>query len=96
MSTIITKEMERNEAFREMMRLQKCPFRLKIETGASGNIYQYMMECDPDCAALIHSEDRAFYSCLRLMNVNYEVPEYNGLTIFASGITTEEEENECE
>ena len=62
MSTIITKEMERNEAFREMMRLQKCPFRLKIETGASGNVYQYMMECDPDCAALIYDEDKAAWA----------------------------------
>ena len=96
MSTIITKEMERNEAFREMMRLQKCPFRLKIETGASGTVYQHMMECDPDCAALTHSADKAFYSCLRLMNVNYEIPTNRDLTIFDSGIPKEEEENECE
>ena len=96
MSAIITKEMERNEMFREKMRLQKCPFRLKIETGTSGNVYQYMMECDPDCAALIYDGNRAFYSCLRLMNINYELPEHNGLTIFSSGIPKEEEENECE
>lgn len=97
MSAIITKEMERNEIFREKMRLQKCPFRLKIETGAiSGNVYQYMMECDPDCVALIHDKDKTSYSCLRLMNVNYKIPEYRDLTIFSSGIPKEEEENECE
>lgn len=92
MNTIMTKEMERDKVFREMMRLQKCPFRLKIETGASGNVYQYMMECDPDCAALIHSKDRTSYSCLRLMSVNYEVPKDHGLTIFSSEIPKEEED----
>ena len=96
MSTIITKEMERNEAFREMMRNQKCPFRLKIETGASGNVYQYMMNCDPDCVALIYDTDKTAYSCLRLMNVDYEIPKEHGLTIFSSGIPKKEEENECE
>ena len=96
MSTIITKEMERNEAFREKMINQKCPFRLKIETGASGNVYQYMMNCDPDCVALIYDTNQISYSCLRLMNINYEIPEYRGLTIFSSGIPKKEEENECE
>lgn len=67
-NTIMTKEMERDEAFREMMRLQKCPFRLKIETGTSGVVRQYMIECDPDCAALIHNKDKTSYSCLRLQS----------------------------
>ena len=91
MNTIMTKEMERDEAFRETMRLQKCPFRLKIETGASGIVRQHMMECDPDCAALIHSTDKTSYSCLRLMNINYEIPKDRGLTIFSSGIPKEED-----
>ena len=91
MNTIITKEMERDKEFREMMRLQKCPFRLKIETDVSGVIYQYMMECDPDCAALINSTDKTSYSCLRLMNINYEIPKSRGLTIFSSGISKEED-----
>ena len=90
MNTIMTKEMERDEAFREMMRLQKCPFRLRIETGASGVVRQYMMECDPDCAALIHSTDKTSYSCLRLMNINYEIPKGRSLTIFSSGLSKEE------
>lgn len=91
MSTIITKEMERNEAFQEKMRNQKCPFRLQIKTGASGTVYQHMMECDPDCVALIHSEDKTSYSCLRLMNINYETTGRENLTIFSSGIPKEEE-----
>ena len=91
MNTIMTKEMERDEAFREMMRLQKCPFRLKIETGASGVVRQYMMECDPDCAALVHTTDKTSYSCLRLMNINYEIPKDRGLAIFSSGVSKEED-----
>ena len=91
MNTIITKEMERDEQFCEIMRLQKCPFRLKIETDASGVVLQHMMECDPDCAALVHSVDKTSYSCLRLMNVNYEIPKNSGLTIFSSGIPKEDD-----
>ena len=50
-----------------------------------------MMECDPDCAALIHSKDKTSYSCLRLMNINYEIPKDRGLAIFSSGIPKEED-----
>lgn len=91
MNTIMTKEMERDEAFREMIRLQKCPFRLKIETGISGVVWQHMMECDPDCAALIHSTDKTSYSCLRLMNINYEIPKDRSITIFSSGLPKKED-----
>ena len=90
--TITTPEMEWNEAFRNIMRNQKCPFRLKTEISATGTTYQYMMECDPDCVALIHSHDKHAYSCLRLMNVNYTIPAGKSLEIFSSGLPKEGEE----
>ena len=85
-NTITTPEMERNEAFRNIMRNQKCPFRLKTKVDATGTTYQYMMECDPDCAALIHTHDKHAYSCLRLMNVNYTIPEEKISRDFPPGI----------
>ena len=88
--TITTPEMERNEAFRNIMRNQKCPFRFKTETGATGTTYQYMMDCDPDCVALIHAHDKHAYSCLRLMTVNYNIPAGKSLEIFSSGLPKEE------
>jgi hypothetical protein len=90
-NTITTPEMERNEAFRNIMRNQKCPFRLKTKVDATGTTYQYMMECDPDCAALIHTHDKHAYSCLRLMNVNYTIPGGKSLEIFSSGLPKEED-----
>ena len=91
MNTIMTKEMERNEAFREVMRSQKCPFRLRTEVDAAGTTYQYMMDCDPDCVALIHAHDKHAYSCLRLMTVNYNIPAGKSLEIFSSGLPKEED-----
>ena len=82
---IMTPEMERDEAFRNFIRNQKCPFRFKTETGATGTTYQYMMECDPDCAALIYPTDRKTYSCLRLMNVS------ESFEIFSSSLPKEED-----
>lgn len=90
-NTITTPEMERDEAFRNIMRNQKCPFRFKTEVGATGTAYQYMMECDPDCVALIHTHDKHAYSCLRLMNVNYTIPAGKSLEIFSSGLPKEED-----
>ena len=88
---IMTPEMERNEAFRELIRNQKCPFRFRTETGVDGTTYQYMMNCDLDCTALIYS-DKHDYSCLRLMNVNYTIPEGESLEIFSVGLPKEEED----
>lgn len=87
---IMTPEMERNEAFRNFMRNQKCPFRFKIETDVTGVTYQHMMKCDPDCVALIYARDKSAYSCLRLMNVNYAIPAGNSLEIFSSDLPKEE------
>ena len=86
---IITPEMERTEAFRNFMRNQKCPFRFKIETDVTGVTYQHMMQCDPDCVALIHTYDKSAFSCLRLMNVNYAIPAGNSLEVCSSGLPKE-------
>ena len=93
-NTITTPEMERDEAFRNIMRNQKCPFRIRTEiSAATGTTYQYMMECDPNCVALIHTHDKYAYSCLRLMNVNYTIPAGQSLEVFSSGLPKEEEAN---
>ena len=85
---IITKEEERRQKFRDHMKGQKCPFRLRTETGVSGIQFQYLMPCDPDCVALIHKSDLSAFSCLRLMNVNYQLKYENGIEIF-SGVEEE-------
>ena len=92
-NTIVTKEAERREAFREHMRGQLCPFRLKIETSATGTVRQYMMPCDPDCAALIHKADLTSYSCLRLTITHFECK--NTVEVF-SGLPEEVEDNASE
>ena len=92
MNTIMTRQMERDEEFRAMMRNQKCPFRFRTETSAAGITRQYMMECDPDCLALIHQADKSSFSCLRLMNIHYNIPNGGKIEIF-HGIDKDEEEN---
>ena len=91
MNIIMARQMERDEAFRRMMRSQKCPFRFKTETSATGTTHQYMMECDPDCLALVHQPDKSCFSCLRLMNVHYNIPAGKTMEIFR-GIDKNEEE----
>lgn len=88
---IMTRQMERDEAFRRLIQSQKCPFRFKTEVSVTGTTRQYMMECDPDCLALIHQPDKSCFSCLRLMNVHYNIPTGKAIEIF-HGIDKDEEE----
>ena len=86
---IMTPEQERNETFREMMRLQKCPFRFK-KVRHGDDFWDEMMPCDPDCAALITQWDKSTYSCLRLMSVQYPLKYEHGIEIF-QGLNKEED-----
>lgn len=63
-------------AFRDFMRTQKCPFR--VRTGPYlGTTVQEMMPCDPDCVALLYGTDdkSVSYSCLRLMHNHVQLNE---------------------
>ena len=92
MGFIMTKEMVRDEAFKELMRLQKCPFRLK-KVSRGSDILDEMMPCDPDCAALITKADKSSYSCLRLMSAQYPLKYENGIEIFRG---LDKEEDQCQ
>lgn len=85
---ILDKTEERDVAFRQMISAQKCPFRFKTRENSYGVTSQEMMPCDPDCLALLHKEDKSSFSCLRLMNVRYDVSKDDGITILA-GVSNE-------
>lgn len=88
---LLNKKSERDNAFRNLMKSQKCPFRLHT-VSSSNETYQYMMPCDPDCVALIHASDKSSYSCLRLTHSIYEIPKGHGIEIFG-GIEKDENES---
>lgn len=86
---IISKEAEREKAFRALIRNLKCPFRLKKMVHGS-DTWEEMMPCDPDCAAMINRVDKTAFSCLRLMSVQYPLEYEHGIEIF-HGLDEEED-----
>lgn len=56
------------ERFRNYIKTQKCPFRIKTVKFTSGIEEQKFMNCDPDCIALIIGDDYETYGCLRCVN----------------------------
>ena len=89
-NTIVTKNQEREELFEAFIKEIKCPFRTMIKTDNFGTKMEYMMPCDPHCAALINRADKTAYSCLRLMSVQYPLKYEHGIEIF-HGLDKEED-----
>lgn len=87
---LLNEKSKRDNAFRNLMKSQKCPFRFKTRE-TCGVTTQEMMPCDPDCVALIHPTDKSSYSCLRLTHSIYEIPKGHGIEIFGG---LEKDENE--
>lgn len=89
MDTIIpTNQWGRDQAFEDLVRGMKCPFRTLTKTYGH-EVNELMMPCDPKCMALINSTDKSTFGCLKLMRVNYDSKV---LEIFSSGLGKKETE----
>lgn len=88
---ILSNEQDRDQRFEQLIKGLKCPFRTWTHKDpTSGDTYEYMMSCDPRCAALINREDKSAFSCIRLMSIQYPLKYEHGIEIF-HGLDKEED-----
>ena len=87
---ILSSEQDRDQRFEDLIKGLKCPYRIRTHTDLNGDTLQYMMPCDPQCAALINRADKSAFSCIRLMNIQYPLKYEHGIEIF-HGIDKEED-----
>ncbi len=86
---IVSAEEVREEEFRRYMAKIKCPFRIK-KVMHGNDVWEEMMPCQADCAALINRADKSAWSCLRMMNIQYPLKYEHGIEIF-HGLDKEED-----
>lgn len=86
---IMSAAQERDLQFDELIKGLKCPFRTRTHTDINGDVHQFMMPCDPKCAALINRGDKTAFSCIRLMSIQYPLKYEHGIEIF-HGLDKEE------
>ncbi len=90
---ILSNEQDRDQRFENLIKELKCPYRIRTHTDSNGDTLQYMMPCDPQCAALINRADKSAFSCIRLMNIQYPLKYEHGIEIFHG---LDKEEDQCQ